>query len=251
MQAAPLIQSISRIFPTLMPRYLSGTLEMASGIPFPRLILLPSRIPIPVQVLNQIRLEAMNACGSTFTIKGPIVVVEKPKINAVSINPNPGCAPQLVNFSISATGVNPPNNYSWYFGPPGAEAHNVSSTSYTYTQAGIYDFMVIARNGCGEDTLKTKIYIDTLPVPRIQASPTEGCHALTVNFLNLTQPRVYSSTPFYEELWIDGGLVCGPWWCTVNCPNYGNYSPGLGCGCCAGYDYYSPWPAHEYPHPHL
>jgi len=170
----------------------------------------------------------MNACGSTFAIKGPIVVVGKPKINAVNINPNPGCAPQLVNFSIRATGVAPPNNYSWYFGPPGAQAHDVSSTSYTYTQAGIYDFMVIARNGCGEDTFKTKIYIDTLPAPRIQASPTEGCHALTVNFLNLTQPGGYSSTPFYEELWIDGGLVCGPWWCTVNCPNYGNYSPGLG-----------------------
>ena len=60
----------------------------------------------------QIRLEAMNACGSTFTIQGPIVVVGKLKINAVNINPNPGCAPQLVNFSISATGVAPPNNYS-------------------------------------------------------------------------------------------------------------------------------------------
>ena len=94
--------------------------------------------------------------------------------------------------------------------------------------------MVIARNGCGEDTFKTRIYIDTLPVPHIQASATEGCHALTVNFLNLTQPGLYSSTPFYEELWIDGGLVCGPWWCRVNCPNYGNYSPGLGCGCCGG-----------------
>jgi len=48
--------------------------------------------------------------------------------------------------------------------------------------------MVIARNSCSEDTFKTKIYIDTLPVPPIQASRKEGCHALTVNFLNLTQP---------------------------------------------------------------
>lgn len=182
----------------------------------------------------QITLYAANACGSTFTIKGPIMVVGKPRINAVNINPNPGCAPQTYNFSINAVGVSPPNNYHWYFGPTGAEAHNVSSPTYTYTQSGAYNFMVIAKNGCGDDTFRTVIYIDTLPTPRILASPTEGCHPLSVNFLNLTDPGLVSSAPFYEELWIDGGNWCGPWWCSVNCPNYGNYAPGLGCGCCTG-----------------
>lgn len=167
----------------------------------------------------QVTLYAMNACGSTYTIKGPINVVGKPRINAVNGTPNPGCAPQRVNFSVSATGQQPANNFYWNFGDGSSWVSGTATPSHTYLSPGVYTVTVVARNFCGDDTARYRVVIDTLPRARLLMAPTEGCHALTVTFTNLSLPGMAEGTSarFWEGLWIDGGTCC---W--AGCyPNYG------------------------------
>lgn len=182
----------------------------------------------------QVTLYAMNACGSTYTIKGPINVVGKPRINAVNGTPNPGCAPQRVNFSVNATGQQPANNFYWNFGDGSPWVSGTATPSHTYAASGVYTVTVVARNFCGDDTARYRVVIDTLPRANLLATPTEGCHALTVNFTNLSLPGMAEGTsaPFWEALWIDGGTCC---W--AGCyPNYGgaDYYSFFPCGwtCC-------------------
>lgn len=158
----------------------------------------------------QVTLYAMNACGSTYTIKGPITVVGKPRINAVNATPNPGCAPQRVTFSVNATGQQPANNFYWNFGDGSPWVSGTATPSHTYTASGVYTVTVVARNFCGDDTARYRVVIDTLPQAQLLATPTEGCHALTVNFTNLSTPGMAEGTsaPFWEALWIDGGTCC-------------------------------------------
>lgn len=175
----------------------------------------------------QIRVDAYNACGSSYAIRGPILVAGKPRITSVNVNPNPGCAPQ--NVSFSATAVNPPPNasapitYYWNFGDGSPEATGQNQTHF-YPTKGIYTVTVRACNLCGCDTARVTLTIDSLPKANIQASPLEGCHPLTVNFTNLSQPNMAAGimAPFWEGLYIDGGRCCGPWWssCACRCPDY-------------------------------
>lgn len=171
----------------------------------------------------QVRLDAYNACGSTFAIRGPVVVVGRPRITSVSANPNPACAPRMVNFSVTATGVSPANNYHWDFGN-GNTASNIQNPSQFYPQRGIYTVTVRACNACGCDTARITLTVDSLPKANLQASPLEGCHPLSVTFTNLSQPNMAGGimSPFWEGLYVDGGRCCGPWWssCACRCPDY-------------------------------
>lgn len=171
----------------------------------------------------QIQLTAYNACGSTYAIRGPVLVVGKPRITGLNATPNPGCAPQNVAFSVTATGVSPSNNYHWDFGD-GNTLSNVQNPTHLYSQKGIYTVTVRACNSCGCDTAQITVTVDSLPEANLQASPLEGCHPLTVTFTNLSRPNMAAgvTAPFWEALYIDGGRCCGPWWnsCACHCPDY-------------------------------
>lgn len=172
----------------------------------------------------QIRLDAYNACGQTYAIRGPVVVVGRPSITTVSASPNPGCAPQNVSFSVTATGVQPSNNIHWDFGDGSPEVSGTATPTHLYPQRGIYEVMVRTCNSCGCDTARLTVTIDSLPEANLQAFPLEGCHPLTVTFTNLSQPNMAAgiTAPFWEALYIDGGQCCGPWWnsCACRCPRY-------------------------------
>lgn len=169
-----------------------------------------------------ITLYAGNACGSTFTSKGPIQVAPQADVNFTYSPSSPTCAPITINFNATGTNISPSNNYHWYFGD-GTELHWVKNPPpHNYDTMGVYQVMLVAGNACGNDTAYATIYLDSIPVVDVIADPDTGCHPLTVNFINNSQENVPSGSWANHEWWIDGGVCCGPWWnpCAVRCSNY-------------------------------
>ncbi len=172
-----------------------------------------------------VQLTATNACGTGIASQGPIIVAPLVTAN-MAVNPVVGCAPQTVSFDGSgSTNVQPGNNLAWYFGD-GTTDTAVVTTTHTYDTVGVYDAMLIAYNACGSDTARQTIYVDSIPIADITATPTEGCYPLTVSFTNNSITNTVSSSPVYVRWWIDGGYCCGPWWnpCGTYCAQYSTWN---------------------------
>ncbi len=181
--------------------------------------------------LYTITLTASNACGYVIASYGPIEIAPLPTVS-ITGGPTIGCAPQTVNLTAVGTDIQPPNNYYWDMGD-GTTYNDVGSVSHTYDTMGVYDVMLVGSNACGSDTAYVRIYVDSIPIARIDAVPTEGCYPLTVNFTNNSITNVLSNYSIYctypgvwasycVEWWINNGVCCGPWYnpCGVRCPNY-------------------------------
>ncbi len=172
-----------------------------------------------------VQLTATNACGTGIAVQGPIVVAPLVTAN-MTINPTVGCAPQTVNFDASGSvNVQPNNNFFWDFGD-GTTDTGVVVTTHTYDTVGAYDVMLIAYNACGSDTARQTVYVDSIPIADISATPTEGCYPLTVSFTNNSITNTVSGAPVYVRWWIDGGYCCGPWWnpCGTYCAQYSSWN---------------------------
>ncbi len=162
-----------------------------------------------------ITLTATNSCPppSVATV-GPIIVTGQPTIG-FNMNPNPGCAPQVVTFGNTSTGAVPVNSYTWHFGRfPGDSLVNVFNPPAQTYQYGVWTVMLVGRNACGTDTLIRQLVIDSLPRPLIVVNPTIGCTPLTVNVTNNTlNPGL---TPRIFQWFIDGSGA--PTYTTYNIP---------------------------------
>ncbi|MCX7652104.1 MAG: PKD domain-containing protein, partial [Bacteroidia bacterium] len=173
----------------------------------------------------QVTLRAYNACGETYTIKGPIRVVARPRINSLSANPSPGCTGSPISFTTNITfPTSSGNTIYWNFGDGSPEVTGGTSRTYTYSQRGAYQVTVRACNGCGCDTARIRLYIDSIPKANLSAVPLELCHGQQVTFTNLSNHNMFvdaqrPTPPFWEALWIDAGRCCG-WACGCRCPDY-------------------------------
>lgn len=130
-----------------------------------------------------ITLNASNSCNSSTATVGPIIIVGAPIIN-FTMNPNPGCAPQMVNFTNTTTGASPFNNHYWNFGNGTTLTGVHTPPPQLYSQSGTYTVMLISGNACGTDTVIQTLVIDTIPTSIITVTPTVGCSPLVVTTTN-------------------------------------------------------------------
>jgi gliding motility-associated-like protein len=130
----------------------------------------------------------------------------------LNVNPDSGCAPLPVSFSVNNLThwpippvgpfpyPSPITSYSWHFGDGGTSTQ--SAPTYTYNTPGIYTASVTTTtaNGCTASTTYT-IYVGSHPTAAFTDSPSHICADHTVYFTNQStgNPTGY--------LWIfgDGG----------------------------------------------
>lgn len=106
----------------------------------------------------------------------------------ISANPTFGATPLLVNFS--GAGSSDPNGdpltYQWTFGN-GITATTGISTTYTYTQTGVFTASLVVRDSGGLLSAPAYVQIqpgNTPPVPEIQL-PTDGTEFSVEQIINL------------------------------------------------------------------
>jgi gliding motility-associated-like protein len=132
-----------------------------------------------------ITLTASNSCNTATATISPIIIVDGPTANFTA-TPNPGCAPQVVNFNNLSTDVSPNNNYYWDMGNGNTYTNTVTPPAQTYPNVGNYTVMLVAGSACGFDTVYQVIVIDTIPVVDLTVIPDTGCSPLTVTSINLS-----------------------------------------------------------------
>ena len=97
-------------------------------------------------------------------------------------------APQTVQFTNNSNGA---GGYYWDFNStvnPGQDTSIQMHPSFTFTQPGYYDVMLISRNGLGcEDTIIKRINIHPIPVPDFIPDMLSGCAPMLVVFNNTTR----------------------------------------------------------------
>jgi len=134
-----------------------------------------------------VSLNVTNACGwddetkeNYITVGGlPTADFEADKISC--------CAPLSVNF----TDLSDPNNkeitsWAWDFGDGNTSTDQ--HPSHTYNDPGIYTVSLNVTNACGWDveTKENYITVGGLPSADFNATPTNGCAPLRVNFTDLS-----------------------------------------------------------------
>ncbi len=85
------------------------------------------------------------------------------------------------------------NSFSWNFGD--GQFSTLENPSHEYAGDGTYDVTLTVTNECGTDSYTIEIEIITLPVADFDASDTEGCAPLEIDFYN------YSSENALEFEW--------------------------------------------------
>ncbi len=74
------------------------------------------------------------------------------------------------------------NTYSWNFGD--GQFSTQENPSHEYNGDGTYDVTLTVTNECGTDSYTIEIEIITLPMADFEASDTEGCAPLEIDFYN-------------------------------------------------------------------
>jgi PKD repeat protein len=102
------------------------------------------------------------------------------------------CGPTAVSFSNQSLSAQLPLSYQWDFGN-GTNLNTAFEPSTRYENAGLYRVQLVASNpfSC-RDTAYQSLEIYPQPMALFEADPTDGCHALTVNFFNLTTDSTYT-----------------------------------------------------------
>jgi gliding motility-associated-like protein len=155
-----------------------------------------------------ITLTASNSCNTSTSTVSPIIVVDRPNVNFTA-TPNPGCAPQVVTFQNTSTGVQPANNYQWNFGNGNTQASGANAPPQTYGQ-GTYTVTLIGGNGCGTDTMIRVIVIDTIPDVNLIVNPTNGCTPLTVTATNTSVGGALSYAWYVDNVFISSAVNIPP-----------------------------------------
>lgn len=135
-----------------------------------------------------VKLTQTNSCGSSSATWNPIMASSKD--SAIIAPTNPTNCNLALPFTFNNTSENrfcsTPNSkkYKWIWGDGTNSGWITSSASQskTYSKRGVYQILLIDSNGCGKDTGKYTLRIDSMPT--ISASPASaaGCSPLLVNF---------------------------------------------------------------------
>lgn len=95
-----------------------------------------------------------------------------------------------VDFDNQSTGA---TSYLWNFGD--GQTSTQTNPLHQYDEDGVYEVRLTATNECGFDFYEVEIEIITLPYADFDASPTEGCDPMEVQFYN------YSSSNSNSYSW--------------------------------------------------
>ena len=136
--------------------------------------------PNPTVTYNQagtysVTLIVSNSVGSDTLTQNDIIVVSDVPSAGFTYMTN-GATVNFTNTSADAT------SYFWDFGD--STSGNQSDPIHTYSEDGTYIVMLIATNGCGDDTIQQQVVIATPPQAGFSADVTDGCVPLTVQFTN-------------------------------------------------------------------
>ncbi len=104
-------------------------------------------------------------------------------------NVQSGCAPLIVTFQDQSTGTDANTQYTWNLGN-GTISSNQNPIT-TYSDAGTYTVSLKIKNTSGQqDSISKTAYITVYSNPQafFNASPTQGCFPLNVNFTNSSKP---------------------------------------------------------------
>lgn len=135
-----------------------------------------------------VTLKATNSCGSSSSTWNPIQASSK---DTAIIKPlNPTNCDTAVAFRFDNTSLNrfcgTPNTkkYKWIWGDGTNSGWitNTNTISKKFSQRGKYTVRLIDSNGCGLDTARYEVNIDTLPRVKFSATPRSGCSPLTASF---------------------------------------------------------------------
>ncbi|MEO1436169.1 MAG: PKD domain-containing protein, partial [Bacteroidota bacterium] len=107
-----------------------------------------------------VTLVSSNECGNDTAFH--VITVFPPNVDVFTFaDTTAGCEPLTVNFtSFSTQGA----VISWDFGDGGTS--DETNPTYTFDEAGVYDVIQFASNGCGYDS--TILAITVLPEPQVQ-----------------------------------------------------------------------------------
>jgi gliding motility-associated-like protein len=112
-----------------------------------------------------IKLIAFNSCGSDSTESTVTVLPNTVHIDLMPSVPV-GCSPLFIEFNNSTTGA---SNYEFDFDD--GDFSNLMSPNHIFDEAGIYDVIFYANDGCSFDT--SIVSIEVLPSPTISISVDE------------------------------------------------------------------------------
>lgn len=109
--------------------------------------------------------------------------------------PRTGCAPIVVNFIDTSSGV--PTSWHWDLG--NGVISSLRSPSTTYINPGTYTVTLIVTNSTGTDQVVKTDYITVLPSPTVDfvGANNVGCFPLTTTFTS----SVASATPVVSYSW--------------------------------------------------
>jgi len=126
---------------------------------------------------------------STFAAR-PFFSVDTLSWLSLDSNAVAGCLPLRVFFSDSAAAPPAIPDHIWYFGHHNATEAAYPSTSYLYTDTGIFDVVHVVRSADGcLDTARGRVQVLPLPSPDfIWPSDLITTINPTVHFVNLSQP---------------------------------------------------------------
>jgi len=121
-----------------------------------------------------------SGCKDSMVKINYITVITKPTASFTLDDSFSICPPLVVNFTNHSTGA---TNYQWYFGDPLAGGPSpLTSPSWTYTTAGIYNVILVAYNSSGcTDTARATVRLLGYK-GAFSYAPLRGCAPLTVNF---------------------------------------------------------------------
>lgn len=140
-----------------------------------------------------IKLTASNICGSSFTTWNPIDISDRDKANWTF---TPNCDPTqdyvFQNTSSDLYCLTPDiKEYFWDFGDGTTNGwiYSKADQRKKYAKEGDYTVTLIAKNGCGYDTFKKKIFVYFNPKAEFSFDQNRGCNPLIVNVVDTSSGR--------------------------------------------------------------
>ena len=108
---------------------------------------------------------------------------------------NPDCAPAVVSFVNTSTGVGAITS-SWNFGVNPGVNSILQSPSTTYSTCGTYTVKLIVTNGTQTDSVVHQVVVHCNPTASFSANPVSGCPPLNTQFTNTSTPGSGSITSY-------------------------------------------------------
>jgi choice-of-anchor B domain-containing protein len=133
--------------------------------------------------LYDVTLIAINELGSdTLTFENFVGVSDIPEAHFSFET-----AARAVNFVNTSTGA---LNYEWQFGD--GNSSNDENTNHEYASDGLFEVLLIASNGCGPDTIKQFVEINTPPIAGFESDITSACLPQLIQFTDLSSENTDS-----------------------------------------------------------